>query len=224
MPALVRALTPVMYVRDLEASAAFYRLLGFDVVVHGDDGQWAWSYLRCVEVSLLLAAGDVPPAKDRGPVQLYFQADDVAALQKQIQEPGSGEIPVEHLGYPDHAPGGEIRAVDPDGNVVMVAQTTGAPPVEPSARPDLRTSILQQAAEALRRRGAPTHDCEIGERGGELCPRPADVKLTDSWGDSAWSCLGHADEVLFTVRGVYVASEAGDGLGPYLTRRRRTGS
>jgi hypothetical protein len=219
MTAAVRSLTPVVYVADLGDAAHFYDLLDFVEVTHGDDGQWAWSYLRCGELSVLLAATVGPVPEGRGPLQMYCQSDDIEGVQKRLTDAG---VSVEHLGYPDHAPGGEIRVLDPDQHIIMMGQTTGAPRVEPTDTPDRRTTILQRAAEAVRQRSAAGHPCQIGERGGDRCTEPADVKLTDSWGDSAWSCLRHADEVIISAPGVYLATEDAEGLGTYLTRRRNS--
>jgi hypothetical protein len=140
--------------------------------------------------------------------------------QEQLAAAG---VSVTHVGYPEHAPGGELRAIDPDGHVVMIAQTTGAAPVDPSSQLDTRTSVLQ-AAEVLRRRGTPKRRCEIGAPHGRTCPLPAAVKLADTWGDSAWSCLDHADEVLLSASGAYLATEDGQGLTRFLARRRATRS
>jgi catechol 2,3-dioxygenase-like lactoylglutathione lyase family enzyme len=221
MTASVRAVTPVLYVRRIHDSVAFYALLGFREVAHGADEEWSWAYLGCDGLGLLLASaaagGRMAAAGDRGPVQVYCQADDVAQLRRQLEE---GVAAVEHLGHPAHAPGGELRVVDPDGHVVMVAQTTGAPPAQ-DPRDEDRTSMLHRAAEAIRRgEDGIAEPCAVGGLGGEPCDRPAAVKLTDSWGDTAWSCLEHAEEALFAARGVYLASEDAEGLAAYLTRRR----
>lgn len=218
MPAVVRSLMPVVYVSDVDIAVGFYELLGLEEVLRGDDGQWAWAYLRCDELSLLLAAGAAPVPQESGPVQVYCQTDDVAGLQERL---AAAAVPVEHLGYPDHAPGGEIRIVDPDQHVVMIGQTTGAPRVDPTDRRDGRTTILQRAAEAVRRRGGTGQTCQIPERRGARCPEPAEVKLTDSWGDTAWSCMRHADEAVVGAPGVYLATENAEGLGTFLARRRR---
>ena len=42
---------------------------------------------------------------------------------------------------------------------------------------------------------------------GQPCPAPADVKLADSWGDSTWTCLSHAEEIMLNARGAFIASE-----------------
>ncbi len=220
MTAAVRTLVPVVYVSELEPSVAFYTLLGFGEVSRGDDGEWAWSYLRRGELGILLAVGGAPLDARQRPAIMYCQTDDAAGLQQRLAAAGA---PVEHLGYPDHAPGGELRTTDPDGHGILVGQTTGAPRVEPAEtrEPDRRSSILQRAADAVRRRGGTDHRCQIGAPGGAPCAVPAEVKLTDSWGDTAWSCLRHADEVVVNAPGVYLATEDAQGLGEYLARRRR---
>jgi hypothetical protein len=45
------------------------------------------------------------------------------------------------------------------------------------------------------------------------------VKLADSAGDTAWACLAHADEIVVTVPGAFVASQDDRGIGAFLSRR-----
>jgi hypothetical protein len=157
-----------------------------------------------------------------GPVLLYFRVTDADTLQRTL---GAAGASVEHLGYPDHAPGGELRVLDPDGHGLMLGQVTGAPPTdldgvdlhEPGATQ--RTNVLVRAAEAARRRGA-TYHCQFPLPGGQPCPSPADVKLADSWGDSTWVCLPHAEEVMINARGAFIANEDSEGLASYLRRRQ----
>ncbi|MEV4727338.1 hypothetical protein AB0K29_27230, partial [Micromonospora humida] len=75
-------------------------------------------------------------------------------------------------------------------------------------------------AEAVGRRGGAPARCQIGGPRGEPCPEPAEVKLADSWGDTAWGCMTHADETLLTARGAFLATEDGSGLGPFLRARQ----
>jgi hypothetical protein len=42
------------------------------------------------------------------------------------------------------------------------------------------------------------------------------VKVADGWGDSAWGCLQHAENLLLEVSGVFLADEELSGLGAYL--------
>ncbi|MEV4630503.1 GAF domain-containing protein [Micromonospora sp. NPDC049523] len=84
-----------------------------------------------------------------------------------------------------------------------------------AARADLSTRV-RDAASAHRQAPHPDH-CQLG---GAMnpCSRPAELKLADSWGDSAWSCTEHVEEALLTVRSVFLASEELGGLAAYVNR------
>lgn len=220
MPAAVNACVPVVYVTDVPTSVAFYELLGFVCQVVGQDGEWNYAYLKTDEVGLLLAAGGSVWSNDPGPVLLYLRADDVARLEAQLRE---AEVPTEHLGYPDHAPGGEVKVIDPDGHVLMVGQITGTPPADRVPDPEERSSILARAAAAARARGIEPQRCQFPAAGGRACPKQAEVKMADSWGDSAWVCLPHAEELMINAKGVFIAAEDSEGLAPYLRRRQAMG-
>ena len=56
---------------------------------------------------------------------------------------------------------------------------------------------------------------------GRPCYEPAEVKLTDSWGDTAWSCLRHAEQALLAARGVFLAGKDPEGLTAYMARMSR---
>jgi hypothetical protein len=47
----------------------------------------------------------------------------------------------------------------------------------------------------------------------------AEVRLADSSGTAIWACLAHADEVLVTVPGAFVASDEGTGIASFLAFR-----
>ncbi|WP_255508937.1 hypothetical protein [Micromonospora sp. A202] len=47
---------------------------------------------------------------------------------------------------------------------------------------------------------------------------PAEIKIADSWGDSARGCTAHVEEALLNVRSVFIASEELGGLAAYLNR------
>lgn len=56
----VAAQVPVLYVADADAARRFYEIFGYTEIRAGGDGGSRWSYLRCGELTLLLAA--VTPA------------------------------------------------------------------------------------------------------------------------------------------------------------------
>jgi hypothetical protein len=58
--------------------------------------------------------------------------------------------------------------------------------------------------------------CQLGGVGG--CTAPAEIKIADSWGDSAWGCPVHVEEAILSVRSVFIASEELGGLAAYVNR------
>jgi hypothetical protein len=51
----------------------------------------------------------------------------------------------------------------------------------------------------------------------KTCSQQAEVKLADSAGHSARASLAHADDILVTVPGAFIASQD-EGLAPFLSR------
>jgi hypothetical protein len=219
VPAQVTGCVPVVYVTDIELSVRFYALLGFGEQVNGTADEWRYSYLTCDTTGLLLAAGGSVWSAEQGPVLLYLRLTDVDAVQRALEAAGHT---AEHLGYPDHAPGGELKVLDPDGHGLLLGQVTGAPPPDHEVidGANERTNVLVRAAEAARRRGVTPHRCKFPLAVDRPCPEPADVKLADSWGDSTWACLPHAEEIMLNARGAFIASEDSEGLAVYLRRRQ----
>ncbi len=219
MRGVVSTAVPVCYVRELDRARDFYQQFGFTELRSGAAGESRWSYLQCGEITVLLAAVQPPLISVELPLLIYLYVDDIVAVSQRLQEAG---YPVDHVGYPDHAPGGESRVNDPDGNVVLLGQRT-AVRAEDRREPTgdaARFSLMQQAAEAVSRRGgAPAH-CQIGSPGGASCDKPADVKLADPWGETVWGCMDHADEALIAARSAFIATEDGLGLGPFLKNRQ----
>jgi hypothetical protein len=46
------------------------------------------------------------------------------------------------------------------------------------------------------------------------------VKLADSRGTTAWTCLAHADEILMAVPGAFLATQGDQGIAEFLSHRR----
>ncbi|HEX8629602.1 MAG TPA: VOC family protein [Catenuloplanes sp.] len=216
----VAACTPVLYVADLTTAKSFYEVLGYREQIAGDDEDWQYAYLKCGDFGLLLASGGAPAGPQAGPVVLYLQVHNADAAHAALRGAGAS---VEHLGYPDHAPGGELKVVDPDGHGLMLGQVTGVPPADRVATDGSqdRSSVLRRAADAARRRGLAPPRCQLPDTGGRSCPEPAEVKLADSWGDSVWGCLPHAEDLMINTRAAFLANEDSDGIAAYLRRRQR---
>ncbi|GGK40361.1 hypothetical protein GCM10010124_36380 [Pilimelia terevasa] len=219
----VAAVVPVLYVRDAAASEAFYRLFGFVVDREGGAGDARWIYLRCGAHTVLLAEVHPPLVQVELPLAVYVYVVDLAGTLATLAAAG---VATEHVGYPDHAPGGEARAVDPDGNVVLCGQPTAVPEADRVAPtgPPARFTLIKQAAEEVARRGGAPARCQVGQADGRPCSRSAEVKLADPWGDTAWACVAHAEEALIAASAVFIAREPEGGLASFLRGRaaRRT--
>jgi hypothetical protein len=55
---------------------------------------------------------------------------------------------------------------------------------------------------------------------GAPCANQTEVKLADPGGNSVWACLDHADEILVTVRGAFIAAPDETGIADFLDRTR----
>src|SRR5689334_6082743 len=214
-----RSMVAATYVHDIDASRAFYGLLGFVEHSSGKAEASAWSVMQHEEVSVLLAS--TGPALDLPalPLLFYFFYNDIDAVIGVLEAAG---VPVHRTGYPPHARGGEAKVLDPDGNTVLLGQRQRSPsqpaPAEGDASPHF--SLLKEAAAVVASRGGTTIVCQVTDIDGNSCGQPAGVKLADSAGDALWACLDHADEILVTVRGAFIASQAEEGIAGYLSRRR----
>lgn len=203
------------YVKDIEASRAFYELLGFYELRSGRGPASAWSALRNGRDSVLLTSTQPQLPVPQFPLLFYFFFEDLGALLGRLDAAGLKPV---RLGHPPHAPGGEAKITDPDGNTVLLGQEQRAPSEPPVSEENENDwfSILKEAAALVQSHGGTTAQCEIS-RGGKACPQRAEVKLADSAGHSAWACLAHADEILVTVPGAFIASQD-DGLAAFLRR------
>jgi catechol 2,3-dioxygenase-like lactoylglutathione lyase family enzyme len=212
----------VTYVRDIDTSRAFYELLGFREQRSGKADTSAWLALYQGGHTVLLASTRPSLAVPRLPLLFYFYFDDVDAVAGRLEAAG---ITVSHMGHPPHALGGEAKVTDPDGNTVLLGQRERSAS-QPAAADDETSphfSLLREAAALVAARGGTTATCQVGDFDGSPCPKKAEVKLADSGGDTAWACLTHADDVLVTVPGAFIASQDGHGIAAFLSRRGQPG-
>ena len=126
------------------------------------------------------------------------------------------------MGHPPHALGGEVKVLDPDGNTVLLGQPERSPSQPPSADEGLsgQFSLLREAASLVEAGGGTTASCQVRNVDGSACQEKADIKLADSNGEAAWACLPHAEEILMSVPGAFIASEGDQGIAGFLSRRR----
>jgi GAF domain-containing protein len=83
------------------------------------------------------------------------------------------------------------------------------------AQPALVSERMDQAIRDQDSAGRPQW-CQLG--GSIACQKQTEVKVADSWGDSAWACWQHAEDALINVVPVFLASESPYGLAAYQAR------
>ncbi len=220
MTATVESMVSVTYVRDIDRSRAFYELLGFQEQSAGSGATSGWMYLHHNGHFLLLASTKPPLDVPRLPLLFYFFLSDLDAALARVE--GSG-VTVARVGHPPHALGGEAKILDPDGNTVLLGQRTRSESQTTTSDDDASPhfSLLKEAAALVAAGGGTTATCQIADASTTPCLTKADVKLTDSWGDTAWACIQHADEVLLMVPDAFIARHSDEGLARYVSQRRR---
>ena len=131
-PATINAVVAMVHVADVERSAEFYRLLGFEIgnYVPRDcppPMQWAWLYQPKAPnwkhgANLMLVRDSRPNPQDREEphVLFYLYAHDLKGLRVELVAKGlkPGEIE-----YPEYLPQGEFCLHDPDGYLLMIGQS-----------------------------------------------------------------------------------------------------
>ncbi len=118
-----RNLTPFAFVRDVTASVAFYRTLGFEVgntFTPDGESQPTWVWLKSDGANLMLARASHPVIAEQQAVFFYLYCDDVAAKHAELAAAG---IEVSEVTYPFYAPRGEFRVTDPDGYALEMTHT-----------------------------------------------------------------------------------------------------
>jgi ketosteroid isomerase-like protein/catechol 2,3-dioxygenase-like lactoylglutathione lyase family enzyme len=116
----VSGLVPFVRVKDVERSVAFYHHLGFTPrSVYKYRDHLAWASLESEGAEIMFEGGSDPVAPDREGVLFYLYSNDLPALREQLLAAGleAGEI---EDGSP--GPSEQMRVVDPDGFVLMIAQ------------------------------------------------------------------------------------------------------
>jgi len=129
----ISGLVPMIHVADVERSAGFYRLLGFEIghrVPPAGQMHWAWLYAPKAAdwkrgPNLMLTRGENAIDAGAQEVLFYLYAEDLKSLRTTLLAKGvnPGEIT-----YPDYLPNGEFRLQDPDGYTLMVAQSAADTP------------------------------------------------------------------------------------------------
>jgi catechol 2,3-dioxygenase-like lactoylglutathione lyase family enzyme len=111
---------PMLPVKSMPASVAFYQKLGFSVEQRNDG--WRWAMLRFDECRLMVDESiNVHPGIPRAGV-LYLYPDDIAQYHRQVRNNGIAIPDLETSFYGMT----EFRIDDPDGNRLWIGQDSQA--------------------------------------------------------------------------------------------------
>lgn len=138
--ASVNRLVPFAHVGDVEASMAFYTLLGFapvSVLRHGAQPPF-WARLASGSAEIMFARASGPIDAGQQAVLFYMYTPDVAGLRQRLLAhglsdggvfcgqpgPGDGRRVAFAITRPDYMPAGEMRLHDPDGYCILVGQVS----------------------------------------------------------------------------------------------------
>jgi uncharacterized glyoxalase superfamily protein PhnB len=109
-------LIPMLPVKSISASVAFYRKLGFTVEQQND--HWAWAMLSLDECRLMVdqSINRQPEAPRQSVVYLY--PENIAEYHRQVRAAGvaAPDLEVTFYGLT------EFRIEDPDGNPLWIGQ------------------------------------------------------------------------------------------------------
>lgn len=131
-------LVPFAHVESVEASLAFYAMLGFrpTSVMRTPSGRAFWAMAQSGTAEIMFAQADEPVDARQQAVLFYMYGDDVSALRGHLLASGvrdgrmfsgaggSGDsgAAVFEIVRRDYMPAGELRVHDPDGYVILVGQ------------------------------------------------------------------------------------------------------
>jgi catechol 2,3-dioxygenase-like lactoylglutathione lyase family enzyme len=78
---------PMIHVPDVAATVAWYQSLGFEVVsTNEDEGRMDWALLSFGEGQVMFSAGGTVSSATRREVDLYVNAENVAALYERLKD------------------------------------------------------------------------------------------------------------------------------------------
>jgi catechol 2,3-dioxygenase-like lactoylglutathione lyase family enzyme len=76
----------MIHVTDVPATVAWYRDIGFEVIVQYGDGDEGFAMLRFGSGEVMFSSGGQPSASDRREVDLYVYSDNVDELYLRLKD------------------------------------------------------------------------------------------------------------------------------------------
>jgi predicted enzyme related to lactoylglutathione lyase len=123
MKAQTKSLVAFVHVTNVQRSIKFYADLGFVVtnsIVPDGKTDPSWAYLQSKQANLMLGLASAPIDSTQQAILFYLYFDDIQHIHSVMAElghkPGA-------INYPFYMADGEFRLEDPDGYVVMLAQS-----------------------------------------------------------------------------------------------------
>lgn len=136
--AQVNRLVPMAHVADVEASVAFYALLGFAPrnILRDAAGKAYWAMTASGSAEIMFSRADGPVDSGVQAVLFYMYSKDVRSLRSHLvacgvrdgsapagePDPAGARRVAFQVTHPPYMPAGELRIHDPDGYVVLVGQ------------------------------------------------------------------------------------------------------
>ena len=142
-PESVHRCVAMVHVENVDASAEFYRLLGFKIESRYtlSDGTSNFVGLKSSQAELFLARSSGPIVPSQQAVLFYMYTSNVQAMREQLiaqgiadggippgaRKPGQEDLVLERcavfsISHPFYMPHGELRIHDLDGYVLLVGQ------------------------------------------------------------------------------------------------------
>lgn len=117
----IRALVPMIKVRDVQRALDFYALLGFRELGRFEhDGKLGWADMQSERAFLMFSLDEEEPTPPPlRTVILYLYTPDVRALRADLLAKG---VEVSEVDFPPYMPDGEICLSDPDGYQLLIGQ------------------------------------------------------------------------------------------------------
>ena len=134
----VNRIVPFVHVADVDASLAFYALLGFapQRTMKDHIGRAFWAIAQSDTAEIMLARADGPIDAGQQAVLFYMYTADVAGLRRHLlagglhdagaysgaKSPHDGPRTAFNIAHPDYMQAGEMRITDPDGYIILIGQ------------------------------------------------------------------------------------------------------